>query len=167
MVLNEQIIDDLVYAARIGDLSEVQEVLKAAPKIQMGDLRDEQGNTPLHMAAANNHLQVVKYLISQTSDKTDLSTLNARGNTALHWSALNGHLDIVIELVNAGIDPLLKNDSGKTALWEAETNGRKEVTEWLFANARLDEDGERQGETEEPVETPHEEVNRLNIGKDG
>nr|CAG8500474.1 8025_t:CDS:2 [Entrophospora candida] len=72
---------------------------------------DEFGNTALHMASANGHIEIVKFIIesicsSSTNDDFSIGTLinsqNNSGNTPLHWSALNGHLDVVEILLNHG-----------------------------------------------------------------
>ncbi|CAJ0839475.1 12303_t:CDS:2 [Entrophospora sp. SA101] len=71
--------------------------------------KDEFGNTALHMASANGHIEIVKFIIdticsSSTNDDFSIGTLinsqNNSGNTPLHWSALNGHLDVVEILLN-------------------------------------------------------------------
>lgn len=63
MNLDEDVIDDLLYLARIADISELQATLNQASQelhVQPCDIlvaaRDgATGNTALHMAAANGH----------------------------------------------------------------------------------------------------------------
>ena len=52
----------LIKAAEKGDLSTVQELVQNKVNI---DCQDSEGFTPLHKAAAYNHLEVVKYLLRQ------------------------------------------------------------------------------------------------------
>ena len=47
--------------------------------------RNTDGEVPLHMAAMEGHLPIVKYLIETVADK---NPSNEVGNTPLHWAAL-------------------------------------------------------------------------------
>ncbi|KAJ6692206.1 ANKYRIN REPEAT FAMILY PROTEIN [Salix purpurea] len=51
------------------------------------------------MAAANGHLDIVEYLISQG---VDINAFNEEKNTPLHWACLNGHTEAVKKLILAG-----------------------------------------------------------------
>lgn len=50
---DQELIDDLIYWARAGELNEI-ETSKADPELFVA--KDESGKTALHMASANNHL---------------------------------------------------------------------------------------------------------------
>ena len=50
------------------------------------------GATPLHYAAANGHLEVVKYLVEKGAD---VKRANENGLTAEEWARQKGHLDVV------------------------------------------------------------------------
>ena len=52
----------------------------------------------MYWAAANGHLDMVKYLVSKGAD------VRARFDFALQCTAFNGHLDIVKYLVENGAD---------------------------------------------------------------
>ncbi len=54
------------------------------------------GNTPLHLASAYGHLEVVKFLISQHNNS---NVKNKVGNTPVQFAAFNGHLLVVKYLV--------------------------------------------------------------------
>ena len=56
------------------------------------DVRDKQGNTPLHWAAYLNQFNVTTLLLS-LSASTDL--LDHEGNTPLHIAVMNNHPKIV------------------------------------------------------------------------
>lgn len=51
----------------------------------------------------------------------DVNAPDNNGNTPLLWALSNGKLDILRTLINAGADPTLKNNEGKTALEKAAT----------------------------------------------
>merc|ERR1711967_169073 len=55
------------------------------------DLRDEHGNTPLHIAAQNGHEEVVKTLLKY---KAYVNCVNLSGNTALHFAYTYKYVDI-------------------------------------------------------------------------
>ncbi|KAI8639135.1 ankyrin repeat-containing domain protein [Parasitella parasitica] len=101
----QEMLDDIIYYARAGELEHLKEI-KASPKDFVE--KDESGKTALHMASANNHIDIVKYIVEKLADLDDktkaelIDTQNAEGNTPLHWAALNGHLDVVKALVKAG-----------------------------------------------------------------
>jgi ankyrin repeat protein len=52
MASHEELLDDLIYFARAGELEDIKE-LNASPELFVE--KDESGKTALHMASANNH----------------------------------------------------------------------------------------------------------------
>jgi hypothetical protein len=72
-----------------------------------------QGHTPLHMCAANGHVEVMQFLLNQKSCEPDIQT--KLGNTAVHLAALNARVEACKLLINNGVDLKKKNKSGKTA----------------------------------------------------
>ena len=70
------------------------------------------GKTPLHYACQNNHLSIVKYLLSNL---VETSIQDLEGETPLHIACRNGFVEIVKELTNAGTITGLKNNRGETA----------------------------------------------------
>ena len=97
-------IDDLLLSARYGDLEDLESVLSplfassAAPTELLASIKNDDANTLLHYAAANGHLDVVRFLLPH-ADLAALLAQNVSGNTPLHWAGLNGHLDTVKALV--------------------------------------------------------------------
>ena len=55
--------------------------------------RDSDQETPLHMAALDGHVEVVKFLTLEMH--CDPTSRNANSDTALHLAVVNGHLDII------------------------------------------------------------------------
>jgi len=94
--------DTFLYFSRIGDLS----YIKSSP-VDI-NYTDHRGNTALHYACANGHLDIVQYLQSQSCDTIQ----NESGNTAIHWACLNGHLEIVKLFKKDTF--LVKNKAGQT-----------------------------------------------------
>ena len=72
------------------------------------------GNRPLHIAAQNGHLELVKFLLGAGAE---VNARNAGGQTALHM-ATSYDLDAVVKLLNdAGADGTITNDDGFAAKW--------------------------------------------------
>jgi ankyrin repeat protein len=53
-----------------------------------GKVNNTDGNTALHFAAQNSHLECVKLLID---NHCDVNVSNSIGNTAFLFAAFNGH----------------------------------------------------------------------------
>ena len=72
------------------------------------------GNRPLHIAAQNGHLELVKFLIGAGAD---VNARNAGGQTAMHM-ATSYDIDAVVKVLNdAGADGSIVNDDGFAAKW--------------------------------------------------
>ena len=75
--------------------------------------KDSDGHTPLHYAASNNHLEMIKYFINE--QHCDPMTKDDYGDTPLHIACRYGHARIVQYLLSTGkVDPLAKNKYGYT-----------------------------------------------------
>ena len=90
---------------------------------------DEDGNTPLHLAAINGHTETVRALINA---KADVNLANNDGSTPLHRSAIHGHTEAAQALLAAGADVDLANDFGNTPLHLAERFGHTATAQALI-----------------------------------
>lgn len=99
--------------------------------------RDDQGNTPLHLAAWKGHKDVVAYLLE---NKVEVMALDPMGVSPLHLAASNGHREVVVMLLDAGADPnAVTRDKGMSALHRAAGSGQAEVVRVLLERgARVD-----------------------------
>ena len=69
--------------------------------------------TPLILASANGHIDIVKCLLKAKADPHHHSDT---GITALHAAVQHNHVDIVNELLQANVNPTLTIVDGETAL---------------------------------------------------
>lgn len=170
--------DDVLLACRYGDLGDIQSFVHQFGPESLDDIRDEGGNTVLHMVCANGHIGVcltlcsptcllhteltyarhlidcLEYLLTTTSPSL-LSAQNEAKSTALHWAALNSHLEIAQKLVKhpqgPGVDLIdIKNSAGRSPLGEAENVGWEEGAKWFVEVMNLDE-GSKEEEDLRPV----------------
>ena len=100
------------------------------------DMRDKEGNTPLHLAAGDGYQEVVCQLLAVVA--TGWDSPNLFGQTPLHLAAKGGHSAIVSTLLKHGFQPDCKDNYGNTPLHFA-CNGChfKAVQELLAATLKL------------------------------
>jgi ankyrin repeat protein len=99
------------------------------------------GQTALHPAAANAHVDVVNALLTQGADvkQSQVDAGAYTGMTALHWAAIRGDLNVMNALLRAGADVnKIQVDAGehtgKTALHWAAISG-----DLIVVNALLEQ----------------------------
>ena len=81
---------ELVYWASIGDVEQVENGLQEGLDVNSAD---EEGYSALQAAAENDHLEVVKLLVSKGADVDHRSTY-----TALELAEMAGNKDVVTYL---------------------------------------------------------------------
>ncbi|RHY39028.1 hypothetical protein DYB38_002092 [Aphanomyces astaci] len=113
--MNADLGAQLLAAARVGDVNDLQE-LCANATVETVNFQDEHsGNTALHMACANGHITSVQLLLSRGAKHV----ANASGNSPL---LQNKHLDVVKLLLTHfadNIDVLARNAFGRGCVTEA------------------------------------------------
>jgi len=83
----EGVAEDVHYCARFGELDDLKMVVEAEDTGPLfnPDAVDENGNTALHKAAANGHLEVCKYLVSKGASYIR----NKSGACPVNWAIVN------------------------------------------------------------------------------
>ncbi|KAF2763207.1 palmitoyltransferase akr1 [Pseudovirgaria hyperparasitica] len=111
--------EDIMQLARLGEIGAIQKLFDAG-KVDATYV-DDQGITPLHWAAINNHYALCHFLIQAGAN------LNAKGGdavaTPILWAAKRCHYYIVNLLLQHGADPLLTDDQGFNLLHSATLDG--------------------------------------------
>lgn len=123
----------LSAAARSGDIATSRTLLAAGTN---PDVRDSGGFTPLMLAAAGGHLDLVKLLV----DRTDVNARSTGGFTSLMLAAFGGHQTVVDLLLQQGAHPSVKNNDGVVASDLARSAGNASVADAL---ERIQQDVER------------------------
>ena len=126
---------ELRKAAQEGDLGRVTAMLLSGADVNG---RDSLGFTPLHYAAGNNRLAVVRFLIEKGAD-VNAQAYDIEGyrhRSVLHLPARLGYIDVVRELIKAGTDVNLRTN-GVSALEMAMQQRRNGVINELL-NAGAD-----------------------------
>ncbi|XP_063960680.1 uncharacterized protein LOC135155490 [Lytechinus pictus] len=98
------------------------------------------GQTALHIAAENGHIDITSYLISKG---VEVNEEGKRGGTALHLAVQNGHLDVMKYLINQGADVNKGDTTGWTALHIAAEKGNLDVTKYLISHGADVNNGDR------------------------
>ena len=92
---------------------------------------------PLHVAAQEGHLHIVKYLIEEK--RCNPSCQDANKITPLYLASMKGHLDTVKYLtVDKNCDPAVRDDQNMTPLHIAAHNGHYDVDRFLISELNCD-----------------------------
>ncbi len=118
---------DIHQAAKEGDLAKVKALLEK--NTDLINAKNENGQTPLHIAASGGQLAVVEFLISQGAD---INLRQNNGATALHFACFGGHRDVVEWLIDNGADVNSKDNNGLTPLRVAVFRSNKEMIALLI-----------------------------------
>jgi ankyrin repeat protein len=120
----------LHHAADKGHLA-VTMLLSNAKGVKV-DIESNDKCTPLWLAIANGHEQIV-YLLIQKRAKFKIRD-KASGSTPLSWAAGNGHEAVVRLLLEKGFDANFKDFDSQTPLSRALWNGHEAVVKLLLEN---------------------------------
>ena len=92
------------------------------------NMQDADGDTPLHGAAQNGNVEIIRLLLDKGAN---VDVKNKLGGTPLMWAAVFGHEDAVRFLLSRGANPSLKDNDGITAAQWAAQNNRTSIVSLL------------------------------------
>jgi len=124
---NRQDESALMLAAFKGMTEVVQQLIDKEADV------NKPGWTPLHYAATRGHLQIMNLLLEHHAY---IDAASPNGTTPLMMAAMYGTPSAVKLLLEAGADPLLKNDLGLTAIDFAHRANHQESVDIIAAFVR-------------------------------
>jgi preprotein translocase subunit SecA len=110
------------------DLLEVREILNSLDRDKALEIRDEEGETPLHWAAYTAGEEIVSELILFGFN---VNLEDFKGNTSLHIAGTSYRAETFQCLLSFGADPLKKNREGKTPLECGFKNYSEDLAEYV------------------------------------
>jgi ankyrin repeat protein len=132
----ENLNSEFRVAAGLGQLERVQVLLKQGAEIDSrapsaGNV--PAGGTALMLAAARDHIEVVKFLISKGAN---VNLADEGGGTALIYTVWKGNKEIVALLLEKGADIYARTRDGRTPLSVAKQYGHTDIEQMLKAAAK-------------------------------
>jgi uncharacterized protein DUF1566/ankyrin repeat protein len=147
-------------AARDGDIKKVELLLKGEPDL-IASKDEKYGQTPLHIAAFNDRLDVAKLLLA---DKADVNAKAKNGSTPLHLAAAKGSKDMVELLLANKADVNAVDNEGWSPVHSAITWEHKDIADLLSQNGGKDLPAPKAPATPAPSA---EKAQPKETGKDG
>lgn len=95
------------------------------------NLYNEDGNTPLMLAAIEGFSKVVNNLAKARCD-VNLKDKSDAEKTAMHTIALKGHTECIVDLLEAGMNMNMFDNQYRTPLWYALSSGRYSAVQTLL-----------------------------------
>jgi len=125
----------LLLAAREGNLDGVKSIIKRHNN-EFINCKNEIGQTPLHLASRNQHLNIVKELILcganiNALDKHCRSPLHAAMSLDICAGSCE-NLQVVQYLVDNGADLTIQDSEGFTPIHHASRSGRIQILKWIM-----------------------------------
>ena len=135
--------ESLMTAVRSGDTARVQAILESPATTVNVNVEDEQGWTPLLLAAAGRPIEILNMLLTRGAYLQACTKCN--GFTALHRATKEGTCEAMKALLLAGAKVNATDNSGETPLHKAVVRGELEKVEILLeAGADVNASNERE-----------------------
>ena len=123
--------NDLIDAARVGDLAAVQSLIEQ--EVDVNAVTYLFGKTALMWASLYGHTEITGFLIEQGADVNYAVEEGLfQGWTALMWATRRGYTETAELLIEQGADIHAVDNDGKTALMNASARGHTKTAELLI-----------------------------------
>jgi ankyrin repeat protein len=125
----------LHLAAKFGDSIQLEKILKIAAEIDPNyrDIRNDNAYTPLHYAAQNGNIAVVRALLVAGADKNPAASASYRRWVPAHYAAQFGHLEVLKTLIEMGVDKEVKTSFCLTPLMIGAEFGHIAIVEYMLS----------------------------------
>lgn len=151
--------DPIHDAARAGDLAKVKSLVKEHPDL-VSSKDEKYGQTPLHIAAFNDHRDVAEFLVANNAD---VNAKAKNGSTPLHLAAAKGNKDMVELLLADKADVNAVDNEGWSPMHSAIFWRQQETADFLAAKG-----GQELPKPPAPVaKIPAEKTSPKETGKEG
>jgi ankyrin repeat protein len=126
--LTQELIEELNKSWDDVDITKVQDLIERGADLKA---KNEDGQTPLHVASYRNHIETAKFLIELGAD---LEAEDDTGWTPLHWASDWNNIELAQLLIDAGADVMAKVGFGDrwTPLHRASCNRALEIVKLLI-----------------------------------
>ncbi|XP_029313718.1 LOW QUALITY PROTEIN: transient receptor potential cation channel subfamily A member 1b [Cottoperca gobio] len=121
---------DVFELAEKGDLALLENLVRKSPEVLSE--KDECGASPLHHAAAGNHIALIQ-CITSVIDSQGLNSCDEQGNVPLHWAVERNKADSCRALLDLGADPNILNMALLSPLHLAVSLGHNKLVELLLS----------------------------------
>ena len=88
------------------------------------------GSTALMIAAVNDKLQAVKYLLEKGADP---SLKDSDERSLLHWASFGGNTAVIEKILSYAVDIESRDNHGSTPLMFAQRHGKTEAVAYLLS----------------------------------
>ncbi|XP_078137249.1 transient receptor potential cation channel subfamily A member 1b [Sander vitreus] len=121
--------------AEKGDLALLENLVSKSPEVLSE--KDECGASPLHHAAAGDHINLIQF-ITTVRDSQDLNSCDDQGNVPLHWAAERNKAESCRALLDLGANPNILNMALMSPLHLAVSHGHNNLVELLLSYSATD-----------------------------
>lgn len=135
---NKELVQLLLDPAQCVDGAEEQKKWRKKTEIDLDDLVDESGWTPLHIAASAGSFDIFK-LLALHEPRADVNLQTSTGQTCLHYAvSKNNHVivDFLINDLNAGASVRTKDKKGQLPLHRAAAVGSSRMVQTLVEQGK-------------------------------
>ena len=98
------------------------------------------------MAASNNDIHLLDYIVTLENENLDINTKNLDGWTPAHMAGWLDNFDSLNLLMENGADITLKNNNNLSAYEEIIRNDNSELLECIFKDVQMDQKARKMNE---------------------